>query len=54
MGDLPLYPTLSSLFLCYGLRIGIGWGRKRKKGDEDPVVMTQTGSVYAMAKFGAL
>jgi len=29
-------------------------GGKRKKGDEDPVVMKQVGSVYAMAKFGAL
>ena len=27
---------------------------KKKKGDEDPVVITQAGSVYAMAKFGAL
>jgi len=29
-------------------------GGKRKKGDGDPVVITQAGSVYAMAKFGAL
>jgi len=50
--------TLTPLFIVtFPLplsKIGIRWGGKRKKGDEDPVVITQTGSVYTKAKFGAL
>ncbi|RLG19289.1 hypothetical protein DRN74_07080 [Candidatus Micrarchaeota archaeon] len=51
------FTLISNFIVTFPVPLSKNWnqvGGKRKKGDGDPVVITQAGSVYAMAKFGAL